>query len=126
MSLVTITPVELDPNVRSADLVGTGDTVTTSDTFSITARGNTRTLILVIQELGSGAATITWDPGDNPPSFLAGLTEDGLTTALAQSDVRILMLEPGEFIQDAQVGPITGSVATNSVKIYALRISNAI
>lgn len=125
MSLVTIAPVELDPNVRSADLVGTGDTVTTSDTFSITARGNTRTLILVIQELGSGAATITFDPGDNPPSFLAGLN-DGLPIALAQSDVRILMLEPGEFIQDAQVGPITGSVATNSVKIYALRISNAI
>lgn len=126
MSLVTITPVELDPNTRSADLVGTGDTVTTSDTFSISTHGLTRTLILVIQELGSGAATITFNPGDNPGSFLAGLDTDGLQVDLAQSDVRIVMVEPGQFLQDDQLSSITGSVATNSVKIYALRISNAI
>jgi hypothetical protein len=121
MSVVTVTPVTLAPNTRSADLVGTGDTVTTSDTFTIPVLGNTRTIILVAQELGSGAATITFNAGDNPPSFLTASS----TLVLATSDLRVWKFEPGQFIQDDQSGSITGSVATNSVKLYALRESNA-
>ena len=126
MADVTITPVTLTPSTRTADLVGTGDTVAAGETFEIIGLGNTRTLQIFLQELGSGAATVTFDPGDNPPSFLAGLDTGGLDIALAQSDLREVMLEPGQFINDNQNGSIFGSVATNSVKIYALRVSNKI
>lgn len=121
MGLITITPVTLAPNTRSADLVGVGSTVATTDTFTIPVLGNTRTIILVAEELGSGAATITFNAGDNPPSFLA----DSATLVLAQSDLRVWKFEPGQFIHGDQSGSITGSVATNSVKLYALRESNA-
>lgn len=127
MSTITITPVELDPDVATAALEGIGQTVTTSDVFEIIADGNTRTLIIVVEELNAGAATLVVDPGDNPPSFLAGLTAAGLQVAVAQDAVKILMLQPGEYIQaDASTGKVTGSVLTNSLKLYALRISNAI
>ncbi len=127
MSTITITPVKLDPDVATAALEGIGQTVTTSDTFEIIADGNTRTLIIVIEELNTGAATLVVNPGDNPPSFLAGLTAAGLNVAVAQDAVKILMLTAGEYIQaDASTGKVTGSVLTNSLKLYALRISNAI
>lgn len=126
MSLITIVPVTLNASTRSADLVGVGQTVATTDTFTITGLGNTRTLQIFMEELGSGAATVTFNPGDNPPSFLAGLTTAGLVINLATSDLREIMLEPGEFIQDNQSGSITGSVGLQSVKLYALRVSNEI
>jgi|GEM_PF-6272891 len=122
MALKTITPVDLDPNVRSIDLIGGGTTVDPADTFTIPVLGNTRTIILVLEELNTGAATVTFNAGDNPPSFLS----ESLDIALAQADLRVLMFEPGQFIQDDQSGSITGSVATNDIKMYALRISNAI
>lgn len=122
MALKTITPVELAPNTRSIDLIGGGTAVATTDTFTIPADGNTRTLILVAEEANAGAAVITFDAGDNPPSFLTAST----TLTLAQADLRLWMFEPGQFIQNDQDGSITGSVATNDVKLYALRISNAV
>lgn len=122
MADVTVTPVDLDPNTRSIDLIAGGSSVTAGQTFAITALGNTRSLIIVLEEQGGGAATVTFDAGDNPPSFLAAAVD----VALATSDLRIVMLEPGQFIQDSQTGPVNGSVATNTVKIYALRISNEI
>ncbi len=127
MSVITITPTTLAASTRSVDLVGAGSTVTTSDTFEIIADGNTRTLQIFMEELGAGAATVTFNPGDNPPSFLAGLTSAGLVINLATSDLREVMLEPGEFIQaDTSTGKVTGSVGLQSVKIYALRVSNEI
>lgn len=121
MALKTITPVTLEPNTRSADLVGAGTTVATTDTFTIPVLGNTRTITLYMEELGAGAATVTFDAGDNPPSFLS----EALTIDLATSDLRALKFEPGQFIQDDQSGSITGSVGLQSVKLYALRESNA-
>lgn len=121
MALQTITPVTLAPNTRSADLVGAGTTVATTDTFTIPVKGNTRTIILVLEELGAGAATVTFTAGDNPPSFLS----EALTINLATSDLRVLRFEPGQFIQDDQSGSIIGTVGLQSVKMYALRESNA-
>lgn len=121
MTAYVITPTTIAPNTRSADLVGAGQTVTTSDTFSISVKGNTRTIQVFMEELGAGAATVTFNAGDNPPSFLS----EALTINLATSDLRELRFEPGQFIQDDQLGSITGSVGLQSVKIYALRESNA-
>lgn len=125
MAVQTITPVTIEPNTRTADLVGAGTTVSTSDTFTIPVKGNTRTIQLFMEELGAGAAVVHFDPGDNPPSFLAGLNEDGLDINLATSDLREIRFTPGQFIQDDQSGSITGYVTGQSVKLYALRESNA-
>ena len=122
MALKTITPVTLNANTRSSDLIGVGTAVATTDTFTIPALGSTRTLIIVLEEAGSGAATVTFNAGDNPPSFLSA----DLDIVLAQADLRIVMFEPGQLIQDDQSGSITGSVATNDITMYALRISNEI
>ncbi len=121
MTNYVITPVTLVPNTRGSDLVGVGQTITTSDTFSISVRGNTRTITVYMEELGGGAATVTFNAGDNPPSFLA----EALTINLATSDLRPMVFEPGQFINDDQLGSITGSVGLQSVKIYATRESNA-
>lgn len=125
MGLITVTPVTIEPNTRSSDLVGVGQTVLTTDTFTIPVKGNTRTIQLFMEELGAGAAVVHFNAGDNPPSFLAGLDDGGLDINLATSDLREIRFQPGQFIQDDQSGSITGVVTGQSVKLYALRESNA-
>jgi hypothetical protein len=117
MAVKTITIVDGVVNTRSADLVGVGESVTTSDTFVIDAKGETRNLLIFVEEQGTGAATVTFDAGDNPPSMLAELGD--VDIVLAQADLRYVPLEPGQCIQSD--GTITGSVATNTVKVYAIR-----
>jgi hypothetical protein len=116
---VTVTLDTLTINTRSSDLLGSGDSITAGQTFEIDVKGKTDDLIIVLEELGGGAATVTFDAGDDPPSKREGL--GSLTITLATSDVRILQLEGGRFIQSD--GKITGSVATQTCRVSAIRTS---
>jgi hypothetical protein len=119
MADVAITLTTLTVNTRSGDLVGGGASVTAGQTFSIAANNKTDDLIIALEEQNSGAATVTFDAGDDPPSKREGL--GALAIVLAQADLRLLQLEGGRFIQSD--GTILGSVATNTVKIFAFRTS---
>lgn len=106
-------------NTRSADLIGAGTAITTGQTFEITGvKGETRNLLIFVEETGGTTATFTFDPGDLPPSLLAELTTDGLDIALSANDLRLVPLQPGQFIQSD--GDITGSLVGTG-KLYALR-----
>lgn len=118
---VAITMTDLAVNTRSGDLVGSGTSVTAGQTFSIDTNGRTEGILLILEEQNSGAATVTFDAGDDPPSKREGL--GSLDIALAQADLRSLILEGGRFIQNGPGNLITGSVATNTVKITALNLS---
>lgn len=107
-------------NTRSADLIGAGASVNATQTFEIDVRGDTSNVLIFLEEENNGVATVTFDAGVNPPSLLGEATEDGLDIALAQADLRWVPLQPGQFIQAN--GKITGSVATNDVLVYAIRI----
>lgn len=116
---ITLTPLTI--NTRSADLVAGGTSVTAGQTFSIDSNGRTEGILIVLEEQNAGAATVTFDAGDDPPSKREGL--GALAIALAQADLRVLQLEGGRFIQNGASNLITGSVATNTVKIMALDLS---
>ena len=118
---VAVTLTTLAVNTRSSDLVGLGSSVTAGQTFSIACKGKTDDLIILLEEQGGGAATVTFDAGVDPPSKREGL--GSLDIALATSDARLVQLEGGRFIQAD--GIITGSVATNTVKVTAFRTSRA-
>ena len=118
---VAITLTSLAVNTRGGDLVGLGSSVTAGQTFSIDTNGRTEGIVLVLEEQGGGAATVTFDAGDDPPSKREGL--GSLAIALATSDCRLLILEGGRFIQNDAANLITGSVATNTVKITAYTLS---
>jgi len=106
-------------NTRSADLVGAGTAITTGQTFEITGvKGETRNLLIFVEETAGSTATFTFDPGDLPPSMLNGLNTGGLDIAMAANDLRLVPLEPGQFIQSG--GNITGSLVGGG-KLYALR-----
>jgi len=118
MADVTITPVAQVVNTRSADLIGAGSVVNATQTFEIVAKGETRNLIIILEELNTGAATVTFDAGVNPPSML-GSRDGDLAISLAQADIRYLPLEPGQFVQAD--GTITGTVTGNNCRIYVMR-----
>lgn len=118
---VAITLTNLVINTRSADLVGSGTSVTAGQTFSIATQGRTEGIIIVLEEQNAGAATVTFDAGADPPSKREGM--GSLAIALAQADLRMLELEGGRFIQAGATNLITGSVATNTVKITAFKVS---
>lgn len=122
MAVKTLTPVLLAEGVASPDLVGadTDDTdVTTSDTFRIpmpaVQGGGESTFFLVVEELGGGAAVLTVDAGDYPPS--ARKFKGALTVNFATSDLKVLFLEPGRHLQDD--GYITGSVSGQTLAMTA-------
>lgn len=120
---VAITMTDLAVNTRSGDLVGLGSSVTAGQTFSIDSNGRTEGIVILLEEQNSGAATVTFDAGDDPPSKREGL--GSLDIALAQADARLVILEGGRFIQNGVANLITGSVATNTVKITAFNLSRA-
>lgn len=120
---VAITMTDLAVNTRSGDMVGLGTSVTAGQTFSIDTNGRTEGVFIILEEQNSGAATVTFDAGDDPPSKREGL--GSLDIALAQADLRGLILEGGRFIQNGVANLITGSVATNTVKITAFNLSRA-
>lgn len=116
MTLRTITPLDLVPGTESIDLVGAGEAVNAGDTFQCDVRGR-HDIVFLCEEQGGGAAVVTFDAGDYPPSAHAG---DGLdTVTLATSDFKAFQPIAGRHIQDN--GKVTGSVATNNVKIFAIR-----
>lgn len=115
---VAVALTSLVVNTRSADLVAGGTSVTAGQTFSLAVKNRTEGIIIVLEEQGGGAATVTFDAGDDPPSKREGI--GALTISLATSDLRILELEGGRFIQSD--GLITGSVASQTVKIMAFEV----
>lgn len=127
MADVTITATALTAGTETADLVGSGTSVTAAQTFAVAAnlltsfpppKGGESRIILVVEEQGGGAATITVDAGDYPPAMLSSKGADTIT--LATSDLKIYMLEPGRHMQSD--GTITGTVNTQTCKIRALFI----
>lgn len=119
---VVVTLTSLAVNTRSADLVGGGQSVTAGQTFSLAVAGRTERILIILEETNTGAATVTFDAGDDPPSMREGM--GSLAIALAQADLRSLILEGGRFIQNGVGNLITGTVATNTVKILCYSLSS--
>lgn len=125
MADVTITPTQLAAGTESADLVGSGTAVNAAQTFAVdldtavTPIGATAgRLVLIVEELNAGAATITIDAGDYPPSALKDKGSDTIT--LAQADLKAYVVEMGRHLQNDAT--ITGTVNTNNCKIRALLV----
>ena len=125
MTAQAISVTSLALNTKSSDLVAFGTTCAASDTFTLAnpsgSMGRGR-IIVVLEETNTGAATVTFNAGDYPPSSRKSL--GSLAVTLDQADLRVIVLDASRFCQDD--GTITGSVATNSVKISVLRIPNTI
>lgn len=121
MADVNVTLTDLVINTRSADLVAGGASITTGQTFSIAVTGRTEGILLVLEEQGGGATVVTFDAGDDPPSKREGMGL--LAISLATSDLRLLILEGGRFIQNTAGNPITGFNTGNTIKMLAYRLS---
>lgn len=122
MADVSISVTALTEGTRSGDLVAGGTAVNAGQSFSIAAGDVTATLVIVMEEVGGGAATVTFDAGDYPPAARQGLGARAI--ALAASDLRLIVLEGARHIQSD--GAIEGSVATNNCRISAFRIPKTI
>lgn len=114
---VSITPTKLNAGTASADLPASGTAVNAAQTFDVDVEYNDDVMFL-FEEVGGGAATITIDAGDNPPSAKSG--KGAATITLAASDLKAYFPEKGRFVQSD--GKITGSVATNNCRIRVCRI----
>lgn len=114
---VTITATAMVEGTPTADLVGSGTAVNSGQTFTCNISGMTRNIMLIVEEVGGGAATITLDAGIEPPSERSGLGGDTIT--LAASDLKAYIYESGQFVNAS--GYINGSVATNNCKIRVLQ-----
>ncbi len=117
MALITITPTTLAFGTESADLPASGTSVIAGNTFEVDVKFNPN-ILFILEEVGGGACTITFDAGDVPPAARGGLGAD--TVVLAASDLFAFIPEPGRHMQND--GKITGSVATNNARIRALRL----
>lgn len=120
MADVTLSATAVTLATRTSDLVGSGTSVTAGQTFAFTPADSSDKYIWVLEEQNSGAATVTFDAGDLPPSHRAGL--GSLTITLAQADLRGVVIEGQRHMQSDST--VTGSVATNTVKITVLRLPN--
>ncbi len=101
MSTTAIAPELLVVNTRSADKSVADATVATTPgdgwVISMGAYGSVGRLILFFSADGSGD-TVTILKGDRPPSMLK--EKGDLTIVLAASDERMIMIEPGRFLQN--------------------------
>lgn len=120
MADVTLTATAVTLATRTSDLVGSGASVTAGQTFACAIADSADKYFWIVEEQNSGAATVTFDAGDNPPSARAGL--GSLAIVLAQADLRGVVIEGARHLQDD--GTVTGSVATNTVKITVLKFPN--
>lgn len=127
MADVTITYTQLVPGTATVDLVGSGTAVNASQTFEIKlipaqpfppVHGGETSILLFIEELNNGAAVVTIDAGDYPPSLQAPMGAD--TISLAQDDEVVYALVAGQHL--SADGYIRGSVSGNNVRIRALRL----
>lgn len=118
MADVDFSVTELSAGERGDDLIGAGEAVNSGQTFEIDISNRTDELLLLVEELGTGTATVTLDAGDNPPSLRAGLGED--TFDVGNGEMRPYVIEGGRHVK--KDGKLTGSVATNNVRIWALRL----
>ena len=126
MAVITVTPIALAINVATPDLVGADaddvavDVVAT-DTFRIDCRGvgggkaTEGRIIIVLETQTAGAATVTFNAGDYPAAMLK--FKGSLAIELAASDLKVVVLEAGRFLQDD--GYITGSIATTACYMTA-------
>ena len=120
MADVTITPTSVTVATGTSDLVGSGTAVNATQTFAFAVADSADKYVIICEELNTGAATITFDAGDLPPSHRAGL--GAVTLTMAQADLKAIVLEGQRHLQDD--GTITGSVATNNCRIRVLRLPN--
>lgn len=120
MADVTLTATAVTLATRTSDLVGSGTSVTAGQTFAIAIADSMDKYIFVLEEQNSGSATVTFDAGDLPPAHRTGL--GSLAIALAQADLRGVVIEGQRHLQSD--GTVTGSVATNTVKITVLKLPN--
>ena len=120
MADVTISATSVTLATRTADLVGSGTSVTAGQTFAFAVADSADKYVLVLEEQNSGSATVTFDAGDLPPAHRQGL--GSLAITLAQADLRIVVIEMARHLQSD--GTVTGSVATNTVKFYVLKLPN--
>lgn len=100
MSDTTVTPIELEVDAVSADVITNaegGTSVTTGNTAVIAAKGVTRRLLLTLYSAAGGTAIVA--AGDNPPSLKAGLGNSA-TQTLPAGDVVLLVIDPGRYSQD--------------------------
>lgn len=108
----------------TADLIVTaegGTNVPAGDVAVISCNGETRNL--VISFYGSGAATATYQAGDNPPAQNAG---QGASSALTipSGDLLLSCVSGSRFVQDN--GTIRITIGTNAVVVGAHRLPDSI
>lgn len=120
MADVTITVLEVATGVATVDLVGSGASVNAGQTFAVAIADSADKYMFVFEEEGSGAATVTVDAGDLPPSHRQGL--GGVDVTLATSDMKALVVEGQRHVQSD--GTITGSVATNDTYVRVIHLPN--
>lgn len=124
---VTITPTDAVAGTESADLVGSGTAVNATQTFRVKVtdpatfpppRGGETKIMLIVEELNAGAATIVLEAGDSRTSLQSVKGTDTIT--LAQADLKYYFLEAGRHLKSD--GYIKGLVNTNNCKIRAVVI----
>lgn len=108
---------------RTNDMVAGADlsvTIADGDTFIITPVLRTFDMLIILS--GAATTTITFNAGAEPPSMRA--TMGSQTFAIANSEVRAMLLEGGRHMQLASSGNqnITGSNSGGNVKMAAYRI----
>ena len=124
MADVAIAVTTLTATTVSADLIVTaegGTNVPTGDVAVISCNGEARNL--VISFYGSGAATATFQAGDNPPSQTAGLGASSALT-IPTGDLLICTVPGSRFVQDN--GTIRITIGTNAVVVGAHRIPDTV
>ncbi len=103
----------------SADVITAAasiESVVATNTAVIDADGDTSDLVISVYS--AGAATVTFEAGDNPPSMNAGLG-DGSAQSIGAGDVCLLTVPGGQYVQSN--GTVRLTVATNTCIIGAFR-----
>lgn len=98
-----------------------GTSVTASNTAVVTApAGDTRSLIFTFYN-ASGGATVTFEPGDEPPSENSGVpTASSGALVLTADKPYFVVVRAGEWVQSN--GTIRIGVATNTVIVGCYRL----
>jgi len=117
MANVTIPVTTLTKNTLSADLLDGAQVIAVpaADTFTITLPTGQRPsqMFLAVYGDDNGAATVTFNAGDNPPSVQAG--GGALALTVTNGLAYVFCLDQSRFTQSD--GTITGTVTTKSVEM---------
>lgn len=101
---------------QSASLATGGTAVSTGDTAVIAALGDTREIIVNLH--GTGASTVTFLAGDEPPSESAGLGNSSALTVASGISYTVRLLA-GRFVQsDGTVRALVGGTGPVEFSVY--------